>query len=293
MLTYQYRIKDKNKIKLLDQMKRDTNFVWNVLNSASRKVWNESRKYFHKYDPYFTNIIKGASSYLTLHSQTLQAIVEQFHKDLHQQRKQLRFRGRKSLGWIPFKAAAIKIEDGTFIYKKTKFRFWKSRDLPEDFKLKTGCFSQDVLGHWFVSFTFDAENTSQCGEGAVGIDLGLKTTATCSNADELSLKPLAGIDKKIGKQQRARNFRRAKKLSLHKANKRKDMIRKFTKNLVTANGLVVVGNVSGFTKGKMAKSRYNNSWSALKTWIELKCKEYGALYLEQFGSRNPVSLEAG
>ena len=36
-----FRIKDKNTSKILDKMARDVNFVWNVLNSASRKKWKE------------------------------------------------------------------------------------------------------------------------------------------------------------------------------------------------------------------------------------------------------------
>lgn len=118
--SFKYRIKDKNKIKILDQMNRDVKFAWNVLNSASRKKWKESRKFFHKYDPFFTNIFKGASIELSIHSQTLQAIIEQFHKDIKQQKKQLRFKGRRTLGWVPFKSSAIKINDDRFIYCKDR-----------------------------------------------------------------------------------------------------------------------------------------------------------------------------
>ena len=188
--TYKYRIKDKNKIKVLDTMSRDTKFVWNVLNSASRKKWKESRKYFHKYDPYFTTIIKGASKCLSLHSQTLQAIMEQFHKDIYQQKKQLRFKSRKNLGWVPFKAAAIRIKDDKFIYNKKLFRIWKSRSFPENFKLKTGSFSQDTLGRWYVNFVIEYDEKLKCGPNKVGIDLGLKTTAVCSDGKELKLKSI-------------------------------------------------------------------------------------------------------
>jgi len=279
--TYKYRIKDKNKLNILNQMDRDTKFVWNVINSASRKKWKESRQYFHMYDPYFTSITKGASKVLTLHSQTIQAVLEQFHKDIRQFKKQLRYKGRKNNGWIPFKASAIKFLDDRFVYDKKHFRIWKSRPFPEGSKLKTGSFSQDALGRWYVNFTIEfEENDKYCGTGKIGIDLGLKTTATTSSGDELHLKKLEPIDKKIAKNQRARNFKRAKKLHVKKANKRKDMICKFVKDLVNRNSLVAVGNVSGFTKGNCAKSRYNNSWSVLKNWIELKCLEYGATFQE-------------
>ncbi len=74
--TIKFRIKDKNTATELELMARDVNFVWNVLNSASRKKWKESRKYFHKFDPFFTSITKGSSEYLRINSQTVQAITE-------------------------------------------------------------------------------------------------------------------------------------------------------------------------------------------------------------------------
>ena len=59
--TIKFRVKDKNTSKELDLMARDVKFVWNILNNASRKKWNESRQYFHKLNPYFTAIFKGDS----------------------------------------------------------------------------------------------------------------------------------------------------------------------------------------------------------------------------------------
>jgi len=280
--TYKYRIKDKNRLKLLDQMSREVKFTWNVINAAARKKWKESRKYFHKYDPYYTDIVKGASKEMLVHSHTLRAVLDQFHKDIRQQKKQLRFKGRKTLGWIPFKEGAIKIHEDRFTYAKMNFRIWKSRPFPPGALLKTGCFTQDCAGRWYVNFVIECPDNEEkcCGSGKIGIDLGLKTTATCSDGKELQLKELEEVDEKIKKQQRARNFKRVKKLHIHKANKRKDKICKFAKDLVKTNGLVVVGNVSGFTKGNVAKSRYNNAWSILKKWIEFKCLEYGAAYQE-------------
>lgn len=108
--TYKYRIKEKNKVAVLTSMSRDVNFVWNVLNSASRKKWKESRKHFHKWDPYFVNITKGASTFLNINSQTLQSVSEQFHKDIHYQKKQLRYKSRKTLGWVPFKGQTIRLK---------------------------------------------------------------------------------------------------------------------------------------------------------------------------------------
>ena len=273
-----FRIKDKNTSKTLDIMSRDVKFVWNICNSASRKKWKESRQYFHKFDPYFTSIFKGASKYLTLNSQTIQTIIEQFHKDIKQQKKQLRFKGRKSPNWIPFKGQTIKVLGDSIKYDGKKFRFWKSMNIKG--KIKTGSFVKDSLGRWFVTFTYEAELQQSKGVGEVGIDLGLKSCATTSDGQELKFKDLEWIEKKIAKEQRARNFKKAKILNNKIKNIRKDRINKFALNLVATNNLIAIGNIQGFTKGKMSKSRYRNSWSIFKNRLEFKCLEYGVTFKE-------------
>ena len=55
---------------------------------------------------------------------------------------------------------------------------------------------------------------------------------------------------------------------------------KFVKGLVDRNNFLAIGNISGHTKGKLAKTRYNNSWSSLKTKFKHKCKERGAYFVE-------------
>jgi transposase len=277
--TARFGIKDKNKGKILDQMARDVNFTWNVLNAASRKKWKESRKYFHKFDPFFNAIINGASRHLSIPSETLQAVRDQFHCDIRKQKKQLRFRGEKSRKWVPFKKDAARIRDGVLFYKKTKFRFWKSASI--NGVIKSGSFVQDNTGRWFINISYECNDIKKSkGTDCVGIDLGLKTTATCSNGKSLDVNDLKEIDKRVARLQRARRFKLAKALQKKKANIKNDRFNKFALDLVNTNNLVAIGNVQGFTTGKMAKSRYANSWSLLKNKIKFKCLEYGVRYLE-------------
>jgi len=277
--TIKFRIKDKNTSKHLDLMARDVNFVWNVLNSASRKKWKESRKYFHKYDPYFTAITKGASKYLAINAQSIQAITEQFHKDIRQQKKQLRYRGEKSSKWIPFKGETIKLNEGVVKYNKQNFRIWQS--LKINGKIKSGSFTCNSVGKWFISFSYETNEVKvSTGKEHIGIDLGLKTTATCSNGIELSVNDLKKYDIRIAKLQRARRFKLAKVIHLKKTNIKNDRFNKFALNLVKTNSLIAIGNVSIPLKGKLAKSRYNNSWSTLKRKLEFKALEYSVNYFE-------------
>lgn len=278
MKTIKFRIKDKNTSKLLDQMARDANFVWNVLNSASRKKWKESRKTFHKFDPWYNQILNGASKFLTINSQSIEAIRDQFHKDIHQAKKQLRFRGKKSSKWIPFKGRTIKLKNGVVIYKKKNFRIWQSLKIKG--QIKSGSFTRDNTGKWFINFSYESNEEKQSfGKEEVGIDLGLKTTATCSNGKILEVNDLKEIDKRIAKLQRARKFKLVKVLHKKKENIKNDRFNKFALDLVKTNSLIAIGNVNGFTKGNLAKSRYLNSWGILKKKIEYKCTEYKVNFL--------------
>jgi transposase len=274
-----FRIKDKNTSKILYQMGRDTNFVWNVLNSASRKKWKESREVFHKFNPYYNAILTGASSLLSINSQTIQAIRDQFHKDIHQQKKQLRYRGKKSPKWIPFKPLTVKVNDGSIKYNGVVFRFWESLKIKG--VIKSGSFTQDPTGKWWVSFSYETvEEKKSDGINQVGIDLGLKTTASCSNGETLDVNDLKPLDQRIAKLQRARRFDLVKVLHKKKTNIKNDRFNKFALSLVKTNNLVAIGNVEGFTKGNLARSRYQNSWSVLKNKLEFKCLEYSVKFRE-------------
>ncbi len=137
------------------------------------------------------------------------------------------------------------------------------------------------MGRWFVSFSYEEKILKfPQGIGKVGIDLGLKDTAVCSNGKVLNIKDLDHLDKKIAKMQRAKNFTRAKVLHKKKENIRKDRFNKFALDLVKTNSLIAIGNITGFQKGNLAKSRYQNAWTLLKNKIEFKCLEYGVTFQE-------------
>ena len=53
------------------------------------------------------NLVSGSSKELGLHSQTVQAISEEYTTRRIQFKKLLRWRSKKSLAWIPFKLSGI------------------------------------------------------------------------------------------------------------------------------------------------------------------------------------------
>jgi transposase len=61
------------------------------------------------------------------------------------------------------------------------FSVWDSYDLSK-YELGTGPFSQDARGRWHFNSTVKIEAQSSEGRTSIGIDLGLKTAATCSGS---------------------------------------------------------------------------------------------------------------
>ena len=115
----------------------------------------------------------------------------------------------------------------------------------------------------------------------MGIDLGLKTTATCSDGTELEASCFyRGLEEKLATAQRANNKKHVKTIHAKIANRRKDSLHKFSRKLVNRCGLIVVGNVSSLklVKTKMAKSVLDAGWGQLKTMLDYKCAHAGIVF---------------
>ena len=70
------RLKDKH-AGFLSQQAREVNVVWNYCNELSIKVWERERRFISAYE--IAAYTKGAAKEdLSLHSQTIQAIAEEF-----------------------------------------------------------------------------------------------------------------------------------------------------------------------------------------------------------------------
>ena len=151
--------------------------------------------------PYFFSstemdaLVAESSKELGLHSQTVQAVSQEYITRRKQFKTLLRWRGKKSLPWIPFKASAIKISGGKISYHKNEFSFWNSRNLPEDAKIKTGSFAQDKRGRWYLNVTFESEKLfiKRNNDKEIGIDIGIKTLATCSDCEKIERQNLRKV----------------------------------------------------------------------------------------------------
>ena len=206
-------------------------------------------------------LTKGASRELNLHSQTVQSVYEEFITRRIQFKKLLRWRGKKALGWIPFKASGIKVSGDKITYQKRSYKLWKSRELPSDAVITNGCFSEDARGRWYISITFRSDEGTESGQEELGVDLGIKTLATISDGSRIDRPNLRfGYLKKIRKIEKTRKFARRKQAKAKKfgklpkakqianvaakvANQRKDHLHKESRKLVKRSKVIVMGDL--------------------------------------------------
>ena len=288
MKTLKLRIKDKH-CKVLNQMASEVNFVWNYVNDLGLKHLQRTGKFFSAYD--IAKYTKGTSKLCGLHSQTIQAITEelitrrkQFKKAKLKWRVSNKKSARRSLGWIPFKKSGLKYADGWVEYGKTKFGLWDSYGLSK-YNVKTGSFVEDSRERWYVCLTVEdhAKPVQSKGTTAIGIDLGLKDLATCSDGVVI-VNPnfYRKYEQKLGIAQRARNKKRVRALHAKIKNCRKDHLHKESSKLVKRHAMIVVGNLSAkkLVKTKMAKSVLDAGFSAFKTMLRYKCENAKVLFEE-------------
>ena len=275
ILTLKYRIKDSTSAKKLNRMARSVNYVWNYCNEVSLMALDYNSTWLSGFD--LQKLTSGCSKELSLSSTTIQQVCEEYATRRKQfKKRKLNWRSKKSLGWIPFKSNSIIINGDSIIYCKQVFRFWKSRGVG---KIKCGSFNQDARGRWYVNLVCEVPNEQIEKTGkSVGVDLGLKTTATYSDGSSFQgEKPTRKYAEKLAIAQRARKKKQVKNIHTKISNVRKDSIAKETTRLVKEFDLIVVGDVSSkkLVKTKMAKSVNDVSWGIYKSMLAYKTIRFG------------------
>jgi putative transposase len=195
---------------------------------------------------------------------------------------------RRSIGWIPFKAASLKRKGVCLRFAGKCFRVFE-RERLDGVQWQAGCFAQDAVGDWWLCLPvkMEVEQTVAPLE-EVGIDLGLKDIAATSDGERLTAgRWTHGYAQKLASAQRRGHKLQAKRIHRKAARCRADALHKFSRQIVDRYQNIVVGDVSSLklVQTRMAKSVLDSGWGMLKRFLDYKSQQ-AARSFEVVSERN-------
>lgn len=281
-ITVKIRLRDKHAAGLRRQA-RAVNFVWNYCNETQKKASQARRKWLSVYD--LMKLTAGAGEELGLHSHTIQRTCRAYDDARKLQKKAwLRWRGRRSLGWVPFNTNHVLFDGACFVFRGVRYEAMHLRDvLKPGMRFGAGSFNADARGHWYCNVPVEVECAKPKPENAVGIDLGLKTLATLSTGNKIEMPRFyRESERALATAQRARKTKRARAIHAKARNRRKDFLHKASAALCSEYGTIIVGDVSPskLAKTTMAKSVYDAGWAGFKHMLSYKSITRGGRLIE-------------
>jgi putative transposase len=277
----------------------EVNQVWNYCNETSFKA---ARPFFGRpkwlsgFD--LCNLSSGAAEcFERIGADTIQRVCNEFAaKRTQAKRAKLRWRAsrgaKRSLGWIPFKAANLRRKGKCLRFCGKTVRLFERERFAAVSRWRDGCFAEDAVGDWWLCLPVFVEvELTVAPREEVGIDLGLKHTAVTSEGERLEAGRYYGnLEKAIANAQRRGHRRKAKRLHRKGARRRADSLHKFSRMIVDRYQTIVIGDVSSpkLARTRMAKSVLDAGWGMLKTQLQYKGQQAGrsvSIVNEQYTSR--------
>ena len=313
LLRQQFRMYPNNVVQsTLNQWIGNARFVWNhFLDLNVEKHKSESKfLFYHDCSKLLTNLKKQSEfEWLKLsESTTLQQKLRDLEKAIKQSTSK-KYANKK--GFPRFKSKRND-ESGIRLVSNFKIvneKYVKLPKIDQPVKVK---FHRPLLGKptsitiikdktdkWYVSFVVQVSDDfvelhKDEVESAIGIDLGCKTFAVCSDGSTYdnpkflykSEKKLKKLQKKHSKKQKnSKNKEKSRKrlAKQHKrvANQRSNFIKQTASSIAKKNDLVVCEdlNVSGIVKNhKLAKTISDCGLGAFLTEIEWQCRKRGKIF---------------
>jgi len=119
-LTVKLRVRD-NHAADLNRQARAVSFVWNYLNETQKKAMQDRRQWLSAFD--LQKLTNGSAKYLDIHAHTIQRVCRVYEESRRRVAKPwLRWRGKRSLGWVPFNTETVKFNGDTFKFRGKLYR---------------------------------------------------------------------------------------------------------------------------------------------------------------------------
>ncbi len=150
---------------------------------------------------------------------------------------------------------------------------------------------KDTVGRYFLSFVVEIQpEIKPAANPAIGIDLGLKVFAACSDGSRFSSPSYKNLDRRTRKAQRKLSRRsrtskrrermryRVAKLKAKLRDTRKDFLHKLSTKVVNENQVIALEdlNVSGLLKNrKLSRAISSAGWREFRTMCEAKSEKFG------------------
>lgn len=279
LVTFKFRLKD-TCISELNRQARAVNVVWNYCNEAQQHVLRWDR-WLSAFDLQY--LTAGACKDLDINAQTIQRVCRTYVVSRRKNKKtRLRWRGTKSLGWVPFSHGVL-FTGTVFIFRGKSYKPLHLRRLSPGVRICGGSFNQDSRGKWYINCPIEIDCVTQSILPPVGIDLGLNNLASMSTGKIIEaprFRRQSNVQLAIA--QRAHKIKRVRALYTRLRNRRKDFLHKESDKLTKQFGLIVVGDVnpSKLAKTRMAKSVFDAGWAGFKHMLSYKSIRNGGSLLE-------------